>query len=287
MKVLHYRSDIRSVAFILIAIAVYAVQWAGWARHPSLYAAGLALAFIGCVINHNHQHHPTFVPRWLDRCFGVLISLANGMPATVIVAMHNFNHHVHNNHAGDYVRTSIVRFRWRWLNLLLFPLAAIAHFAPAKASAIRQWRETRQELFRQVQCERFVLYPLLVFLLVLRPIETLVYLAVPCLFGQWCILAINHVQHVGCDPDSKYNHSRNFVGRFSNWWFFNSGYHTAHHLRPSLHWSRLPAFHKEICDMLRPELKCRSLAWAIFVIYLWPRPTRRDPTAANSDYMQT
>jgi len=79
------------------ALAAYGVQWAGLVRHPALYAASLGLAFLACVINHNHQHHPTFVPRGLNRAFGALISLAMGIPATTIVAMHNYNHHVHNN----------------------------------------------------------------------------------------------------------------------------------------------------------------------------------------------
>src|SRR5207248_11772882 len=112
---------------------------------------------------------------------------------------------------------------------------------------------------------------------------------------QWGILAINHVQHDGCDPDSTYNHSRNFVGRWLNWWVFNNGYHTAHHLRPGLHWSQLPALHAEIRDCIDPTLERRSLLLAAVEFYLWParRPTipwarklrtsperqRRDPVA--------
>jgi len=34
----------------------------------------------------------------------------------------------------------------------------------------------------------------------------------------------------------------------------NLGYHTAHHLRPRLHWSKLPALHARIVAGIPPEL---------------------------------
>ncbi|MCP3918149.1 MAG: hypothetical protein GY711_21580 [bacterium] len=74
--------------------------------------------------------------------------------------------------------------------------------------ALRHWVR-----YRQLRRERQVLYPVLACALVSRPVDTLVFLAVPYLFGQWAIIAINQVQHDGCDPTSRYNHSRNHVGR--------------------------------------------------------------------------
>jgi fatty acid desaturase len=270
MRIFHYRSDLRSVAFILLALAAYGVQWTGLVRHPVLLVAALCLSFLACVINHNHQHHPTFVPAFLNKAFGVLITLAMGVPATAIVAMHNFNHHVHNNHAEDFVRVSIVRFRWRLLNLLLFPFVAVIHYLPAKARDMKVWRTDRPNLYRQVMLERMIYYPLLLTLFILGPLETLLFIILPQVYGQWGILAINHVQHDGCDPDSEYNHSRNFVGGWLNWWVFNNGYHTAHHLRPNLHWSRVPQLHEEIRYKITPELERRSLLWAVIRFYLWP-----------------
>lgn len=232
MKILHYAADWRSIVFVLLAIAIPTVQWTDSFRHPALYVASFALAFIACVINHNHQHHPAFVPSWLNRVFSVLLTFALGVPATAIVAMHNHNHHVHNNHAEDFVRTSIVRFRWNLLNLLVFPFVALSQYMPVKSATLRSWRSDRPALYRQLVLERWTWYPVLVMLLALDPLATLLYVVLPHLFGQWGILAINHVQHDGCDHASEYNHSRNFTGRWLNWWVFNNGYHTAHHLRP-------------------------------------------------------
>lgn len=270
MKILHYRADWRSVVFILLALAAYGAQWTGVVRHPVLLAATLCLSFLACVINHNHQHHPTFVAGPLNKVFSVLITFAMGVPATAIVAMHNFNHHVHNNHADDFVRVSIVRFRWNLLNLVLFPFVAVIHYLPAKARDMKDWRTNRPHLYRQVLLERIIYYPLLLTLLIFGPLETLLFIILPQLYGQWGILAINHVQHDGCDADSEYNHSRNFVGRWLNWWVFNNGYHTAHHLRPNLHWTQVPQLHQEIRDRIAPELERHSLLWAVIQFYFWP-----------------
>ena len=271
LQLLRHRADLRSIAFILLAIACYAVQWLEVFNHPLLVLAGMLLAFIACIVNHNHQHHRTFVPGWMNSCFGVLVSLAAGVPGTVVVAMHNHNHHQHNNDQHDHVRASIVGFRWRWLNLLLFPFIAVAHFAGEKRAVMRQWKQDSPRLYRQLMLERLTLYPLLIVLLVAKPQATLLYLGLPFLFGQWAILAINHVQHVGCIAGSRFNHSRNFVGRFANWWFLNNGFHTAHHQRPGLHWSKLPDYHDSIVQNISPELNCRSLLWSLVELYVLPR----------------
>jgi fatty acid desaturase len=270
MKVLHYGCDVRSVLVILLAVTAYTVQWAGILRHPAIYVASFFLAFFACVINHNHQHHPTFVPGWLNSMFSMLISLAMGVPATGIVPMHNFNHHVHNNHAEDCVRASIMSFQWNFLNLLFFPFVVVAGYARIKSREIQAWREERPRLYRQVIRERCVLYPVLLALLCWAPLETLIYFMLPYLYGQWGILAINHLQHDGCDPDSEWNHSRNFVGRWLNWWVFNNGYHTAHHLHPGLHWSLVPKAHEEIRDRIDAALERQSLLGTAIEFYIWP-----------------
>ena len=270
MKLFYDRADLRSVLFVLTALMLMAVQWSGTLRHPVLYVASLCFAFFACVIDHNHQHRPVFLTQSLNQILGVLLTWAIGQPASAIIPMHVRNHHVHNNHDDDFVRTSIVRFRWNILNLLSFPFVAIKGYARVKSSNLREWRRRQPKLYRQLVLERWALYPLGAALLLAAPLDTLVFVIVPWLYGQWGILAVNHVQHHGCDPDSKYDHTRNFTGRWLNWWTFNNGFHTAHHLRPTLHWSRLPQLYAELEPRLDPRLQGRSLTAAVMRLYLWP-----------------
>src|SRR5262245_41037749 len=277
MRVLPYSSDLRSIAFIVLVLVVYGVQWSGAVRDWALYASSYYLAFVACIINHNHQHHHTFAHPILNRLFVLFISLAMGMPATAVVAIHNQNHHAHNNSEKHLSRVSTVRTRLHLLNLLLFPFVVIPCFltSATRRQLINGWRTHCPWRYRQLRLEGLVFYPTMAALLLLRPIETLIYIGIPYLFGQWLIVAINHLQHVGCDPSSDYNHSWNCTGRLANWWFFNNGYHTAHHLRPDLHWTRLPEFHESIRSQINPHLNRRSLLATLWELYVYP--ARTDP----------
>ena len=276
---LHYRADLRSIAMVAAALSAMGLQWSGALRSPLFFAATCSLAFIACVVNHNHQHCPTFVPPALNRIFGCLLSLATGQPAIAIVPMHNLNHHVHTSTARDHVRASLVAFRWNLLNLLAFPFIALAGYARVKQQEMARWRGAEgrvlPRLHAQLRLERAVLYSLLAVLLAARPLETLLYLLVPQLFGQWAIVAINLVQHDGCPPGRDGAHGRraqgrDFVGRWLNWWLFNNGFHTVHHWRPGLHWSRLPELHARVRGELDLRFEHRSLAVALFKLYVWP-----------------
>jgi fatty acid desaturase len=283
MRVLHHPSDLRSIAFILLALVACGMQWSGAIHHWAVYTGSLYLAFVACIINHNHQHHHTFAQPILNRVFGVLISLAMGMPATAVVAIHNQNHHAHNNTDRDHSRASRVRTPWNWLNLVLFPFLVIPTFlaSATRRRLVNGWRRHHPWRYRQLRLEGLVFYPTAAVLLVLRPLDTLIYLCIPYLFGQWLIVASNHLQHVGCDPDSDYNHSRNCTSRLANWWFFNNGYHTAHHLRPDLHWARLPEFHNEIRSRIDPRLDRCSLLLTLWELYVYPARTGPLPPAPH------
>lgn len=279
MIALRHTADLRSLAFVGSALALDAVQWSGAPGHPALLPTACILSFVACVVNHNHQHCRTFTRPVANAVFGCLLSLATGQPATAIVPMHNDNHHVHANTEHDFVRASLVQFRWNLLNLLLFPFLALRGYLKVKRETVARWRRERPELHRQAVLERWVLYPTLTTLLLLRPGATLLHLALPWLFGQWAIVAINLVQHDGCDPSSPESSARNFTGRTLNWLLLNNGYHTAHHLHPGAHWSRLPELHAHLVGPRDMALDHDSFLRTLFELYVWPgrRPARTAP----------
>ncbi len=265
---LRYRADWRSLLFLVLLAGLLGAQWTGCRRHWLLLPPACALAFIACVIKHNHVHCPTFTRRRLNAGLGHVLSLLTGHPTTSIITAHNVRHHRHNNTELDWVRCSLVHFRWNWLNLLVFPLVSVAEMRRHKPSDLRDWRRRRPALYRQAVAERMVLYTAMAALALADWAATLRYLAVPWLFGQWALVAINLLQHQGCDPASVYDHSRNVTGRLINWFVLNNGFHTAHHIRPALHWSLLPALHREVvAPRIEPALNHRSMlaaAWRQF-----------------------
>jgi len=267
---LYYREDIRSIGIIALMLLIAALQIGGVVEHWAVYLLTFPLAFLCCVVNHNHQHHPTFRPRWLNAIFGVAVSLSTGLPASAIIPMHNGNHHRHNNKPQDYVRADTVNTGWRLLDVIVFPLAAICRYAPAKSRELRRWKQQRPRLHRQIWLERWVLYPLLTLVVIVFPWQALLYLAAPWLAAQWAILAVNHAQHIGCDPADPQRDCRDFTGRWLNWWVLNNGLHSVHHRRPGMHWCRLRAYHTKIASQLDPQLQCRSALPALWRLYALP-----------------
>ena len=81
------------------------------------------------------------------------------------------------------------------------------------------------------------------------------------------MLVFNYLQHVHADEEAPWNHSRNFTGRLLNFFLFNNGYHTIHHLKPGLHWSATPAAHRQIAHHITPALNERSFVWYLVRTY--------------------
>ena len=91
---------------------------------------------------------------------------------------------------------------------------------------------------------------------------------VPAVCSSTVIMFFNFIQHIHTDAWSEHDHSRNFVGKWFNFLFFNNGYHTVHHDEPALHWSKLPAAHAAIASTIDPKLNERNLASFLFRQYV-------------------
>ena len=101
-------------------------------------------------------------------------------------------------------------------------------------------------------------------LIISEPVSFALYLALPWFLGAFLLVSVNLYQHAGCNPENIYEGSRNFVSPIENWFFFNNGYHTAHHLIPNKHWSELANYHAEVCKDIPPVLNQKSIL--IFLI---------------------
>ncbi|HVU27014.1 MAG TPA: fatty acid desaturase [Verrucomicrobiae bacterium] len=262
---LRHSADWRSLFFLTLLSVLFFVQWAGFFRQWFLLPMTCVLAFVACIIKHNHIHCRTFSNHHWNRVFEYILGFCTGQSTAAIIPVHNERHHAQNHSDEDCVRSSLVNFRKNWLNLIAFPFVAIWNVYRVKSADMRRWREEKPELYFRARRERIVVLSFIAALLVLNWRATLLYSGMPWLFAQWGIVAINLLQHQDCEHDSAYNHSRNVTGKFINWLFLNNGFHTAHHLRPALHWSRLPEFHQQhIEPNMRPELNHRS-----FFVSVW------------------
>jgi fatty acid desaturase len=98
--------------------------------------------------------------------------------------------------------------------------------------------------------------------------KALLLVVVPQQVALNTVMVFNYIQHVHADEEDSWNHARNLTGTLLNFWLFNNGYHTIHHLQPGLHWSEAPAAHRAIAHRISPALNERSLVWYLVRTYI-------------------
>ncbi|HEU0029848.1 MAG TPA: fatty acid desaturase [Kofleriaceae bacterium] len=274
-----YREDRRTVAVAMLNLGLLVTPYV--IRVPHAYALAFVvgcgvLSFSSWAIIHNHIHVRTFRARWLNELGAMLISLTVGHPATGLVLTHNMNHHVHIGGDRDWSRPANAGRGWGGWRLVRY--AVVTPIEMARGRSADGAPRLPVALRRQRSRERWLLYSLIACALVLRP-ATFVCFTLPIwIAGSLIFLGINLLQHDACEPGSPAAHSRDFTGRFINFLFFNGGFHTAHHNRPGLHWSRLPAEHaRTLAARGRPDLESVSLVGYVVREYLMPRAWRWRP----------
>lgn len=266
---LRYRADIKTLVFVAIYFGLVAVQWV---YAPTDLAVAIPLvvltcwfSFFGAVATHNTVHTPVFHQRWANRLFQVALTLTYGHPVSAYVPGHNLSHHKYTQSRKDVMRTTKTRFRWNLLNGMFFMSRVGKDILFADMRYFKAMYRRNPPWFRQMIFESVVFVGSMGALLFLDWKKFIVYVLIPHQYAAWGIITMNLLQHDGCDENSKYDHSRNFVGKIVNWFAYNNGYHSIHHHHPGLHWSLLPQAHAEqIAPHIHPNLDQKN-----FLVYLW------------------
>ena len=71
---------------------------------------------------------------------------------------------------------------------------------------------------------------------------------------KYMVFETTYDHHSGLFTENKYEASRNIVTSYYNFMRLNLGFHTAHHVKPGLHWSDLPQYHESIRSQIPIEL---------------------------------
>ncbi len=265
---MRYSADIRTILWLAMATAVACASWLVPALRPWLVAPGCYFALCAGVIAHNHNHSPTFKSRRANGLLNNWATVFYGFAAFNWIPTHNNNHHKFQNAPGDATIT------WRWSNrhnlltALPYPFVSMICQVPLIDAYIKKAKREKPAYYRRLMFDLAVcwIFPLALTLVDWR--ATLWAIWIPRGFSLYAIIWLNYAQHVHCDPYDDWNHSRNFTGRMANWFLFNNGYHTVHHITPGLHWSLVPAAHAEVEHRIHPELNQTSLWWWVVKSYV-------------------
>ncbi len=201
-----------------------------------------------CAFNHHHQHVSTFHHAWANRLLEVMYMLQTGVSSQAWVLHHSLGHHL------NYLDQTKDESRWarddgsrmgEWEYAWVTTLTAYPRAWVVSAKHPRQ---------RRIFAVMGVLSVLLMAALVAyRPAAgLLVFVMTPLVLLYGTALA-TYTHHSDRATDNDFVACNNIIQTFYNKFTGNLGYHTAHHHRPGMHWSKLPALHAEILPKIPKE----------------------------------
>ena len=240
---------------VAIILAVFGLQLAVFAGLHDPLRVLLAVALLFPVqVNfagmcHNHHHVNTFRHRPMNRAFEVVMFLQLGMLPFGYTLHHNLGHHRH------YLDQTADSNRWRRRDgTAMGPWEfAWALFLDMYPTVVRVGRR-HPAVFRRFTRMACVCVTVLGAFHVLDPVNALLVFVLPLPFALLLQAQATYHQHAGLDTDDPFHASRSVTAPLYNLRTLNLGYHTAHHLRPGLHWSKLPALHARIAERIPPHL---------------------------------
>ncbi len=263
---LNYRADIRSVLYMIANTALFVGFWV-YGFNWIAYAVYLILAVSVSVMTHNHQH----LNMWKSKTMNILtdwwLTVFYGVPVFNWIPTHNKNHHRFNNKEGDSSLTYRHTEENNFMSLLSYPTVSGYHqIVESIIPYMKDLKKTNRTEYILNWVQIFILAAWIIGFLIYDWKRALIYVIIPQQVSAFVVLIFNYLQHVHTDEESKYNHSRNFLGL--NWILFNNGYHTAHHERAGIHWSLIGAEHEKIKHLIDPHLIQPSMLIFIFKTYI-------------------
>lgn len=282
---LKHPSDWRQVFIVLVYLSLLtSMVLVPWCQNVVFLITACMFSFYVQTVTHNVLHGVLFERKALNRAFRFVLSFCGLFPVSSVIPSHNIvHHHFDDDGQPDWASPAHARFSWNLLNLLHFPNI----IGPITFAGINRWASVkgRADYRRQSMQESIFAFGLTTLLLAYDFWTVLFFVLVPQLWGARWFLRVNLIQHDACDTESEIDHSRNFGGKLLNWFSVNAGYHTAHHNKPGLHWTELPANHlKDVAPAMNPQLLQKSLLVYLARTYVlrFSRPAAAVPTRVQA-----
>ena len=244
-----------TLVFGLFAVQLWActlsLPWAALVTFGLLFFSGSVVAF-----QHHHNHCPTFHKRYLNDLLDLVMGLQSGITAYAWTLHHNIGHHGNflEQHPGSgdgpidasaWTRedgTCMGRWEYVWTNRLRMHAECMAVATKAKMVG---------RLYKRYRYLSWVITAGLVATFGWSAV--IVFVVLPQVMALFTFEA-TYDHHSGLYTEDPMEASRNITSRLYNITRLNLGYHTAHHLKPGVHWSRLPELHAELAPQIPPAL---------------------------------
>jgi fatty acid desaturase len=235
------------VAYVLAVFGLHlALLWHATPLVAALSVIPLAvLSMFVAPLNHHHQHLNTFRSPVLNRLYDLVLSLQTGVAPFGWVLHHNLGHH--RNYLNQPPHESPDESAWTrpdgsQMGRVEYTVSMLLHH---QRDMFRVGRK-HPKVLRQFLLMHVPLAALIAGGLWVNPLNFVLVFVLPGFIALAHTIWATYEHHAGCPPTDHFDASVNRDNRLYNFMSANLGLHTAHHQRPGVHWSQLPAIHEKI-----------------------------------------
>ncbi len=205
-----------------------------------------------CSWNHHHQHLPTFKQNFLNRLLELVYAFHTGITTNAWVLHHVLGHHL------NYLDQDKDESAWKGKDGNLMGVAEytiqVAATGYTRAYRVGKNHPKHQKIFLSMGT---LVIALLILMFLYNWKNALVIFLIPMLVGLIITVWHTYYHHAGLDTDDHHLASYNIIHKWYNILTGNLGFHTAHHMKMGLHWSKLPEYHESIKEQI-PEALYRQ-----------------------------
>lgn len=243
-KIFRYKEDRLPVVLILI---LSALDFVAYFTIDNLYLLfGYYLFMIIpkgaiCAWNHHHQHLSTFHNNILNRGLEFFYALHTGVTTNLWRLHHVLGHHINFlDQRNDESRWMTKQGKKMGVLYYTFEVAITAY--PRGFGVGKKYPKLQKP---------FIFYSILTFLVLLalawyRPLPAIFLFVLPMITSLFYTTWVTYGHHAGLSTEDEFSASYNNLNPLFNRITGNLGYHTAHHHKMGIHWSRLPELHEKI-----------------------------------------
>ena len=250
-----YSSDRpRVAAFLAIGLADLAVCL--FVGNPILVVAYCLLSIMpkgmSCAFNHHHQHLSTFNHKFLNRALEFVYAFQSGATSHTWTLHHTIGHHL------NYLDQTKDESRWARKNGSVMGKMEYS-FLTFITAYPRAWKAGKNyPKYRAVFLRMLVpVIAAIIGIVYLRPFAGMAIFVVTPLVMLWFTALATYNHHSDRPTDPALGATTNVTQPFYNFWTGNLGFHTAHHHRPSAHWTKTPIIHASIASQIPADAYLR------------------------------
>lgn len=298
---IQYLRDKRDLPFIYTALKQSAVvfPFAVLLFWPGMFRWWLAAIYLVYVLGlnlgpfilmlHNTSHRTLFKRQYraLNHYVPWVLGPFFGETPDTYYVHHVLMHHAENNLDPDlsctmrYQRDSFFGFMHYFLKFFFVGLGELA---------IYQWKRRNHHFLRRMIAGELGFYVLAIALTFYNWQASLVVFGIPFLVARFGMMAGNWGQHAfidASDPGNSYRNTITCINSGYNKACFNDGYHIGHHVRPTRHWTDMPADFERDLPKYREEGSIIFEGLDFFIVWALLMAKRYDKLAKHFVDLET